>query len=73
MAGRRPGCGCKASLLALKNRPWVIIVWRRIKSGVRLQCLACGVTWWSKQPYVSKIKLAKKCKDKRRIFSKMGG
>jgi len=70
MAGRRPGCGCAASLLPVEDRPWRIVENHTWKAGIKITCLACGVDWQTKDRYAKAIKPARNCVDKRRKFSR---
>ncbi len=70
MAGRRPGCGCSASLLDVLNRPWRIVELRRKDS--RVQCLACLRVWSTRDDYLAVIERARTCVDKRRTYSGKG-
>lgn len=64
MKGRRPGCGCNASLQKASERPWVIYERRRI--GSKVGCLACGAEWRTRDRYVDELKDSRRCVDKRR-------
>lgn len=71
MAGRRPGCGCDASLLPVRDRPWLVYDKRRC--GSRVGCLACGGEWKSRDLYVYELRESNNCTDSRRTFSRRAG
>ena len=53
--GRKSGCGCTQADMPLAKRPWFVVSRFGAGSDCRLYCVACGVFWVSRQPYVKLV------------------